>query len=98
MRHLKRFVSLKELRADTSGKLENMVLLRRPQLSVQIVSEVQWNHILQLESTTSAEAADVRQTKTASEERSRDAVDETTTQELDRRTMEEIYDTHGGAD
>ena len=49
-RHMQRYISLRELRADKDPALANMQLLRRPQLSVQRVSPQEWDHILKLES------------------------------------------------
>lgn len=47
VRHLRRFLPLRELRA--CPELADMQLLRRPQLSVQRVTPAQWDFIMDLE-------------------------------------------------
>lgn len=49
LRHLSRFISLYELKKYKEGALKNMMLLRRPRLSVQNVTSYQWDFILGLE-------------------------------------------------
>ncbi|KTW26373.1 hypothetical protein T552_02855 [Pneumocystis carinii B80] len=48
-RHLSRFISLYELKKYKEGALKNMMLLRRPRLSVQSVTSYEWDFILELE-------------------------------------------------
>ncbi|KAG5519612.1 hypothetical protein PMAC_001767 [Pneumocystis sp. 'macacae'] len=52
LRHLSRFIPLRELKKYKEGPLKNMALLRRPQLSVQPVSIDEWNFIMELEKET----------------------------------------------
>ncbi|EMR09345.1 hypothetical protein PNEG_02299 [Pneumocystis murina B123] len=49
IRHLSRFISLHELKKYKEGALKNMMLLRRPRLSVQSVTSYEWDFILGLE-------------------------------------------------
>ena len=49
VRHLKRFISLKELQRDESQSIRNMVLFRQSRLSVQPVSKKEYEYILKLE-------------------------------------------------
>ena len=48
MRELRRLVSLQELKQHSSRELEGMVLLSKGRLSVQPVTQQQWDFILQL--------------------------------------------------
>ncbi len=51
VRKLKRIVPLKELKQHGSGSLEGMVLLSKGRLSVQPVTQPQWDFILELAET-----------------------------------------------
>ncbi len=80
-RHFRRFVSLHETKRYKEAELSQMVLLRRPQLSVQPVSKAEWDFVLSLE------AMDVA---SDGEQDKRKAV-------IDNGAMErEIIETHGG--
>ena len=48
-RHLSRLISLRELKTGNHSVLQNMQLLKRPQLSVQKVTPAEWEYILSLE-------------------------------------------------
>ena len=48
VRELRRLVSLQELKQYSSKELEGMVLLSKGRLSVQPVTQQQWDFILQL--------------------------------------------------
>ena len=49
VRKLQRIVPLQELKQHTSGSLEGMVLLSKGRLSVQPVTQQQWDFIMGLE-------------------------------------------------
>ncbi|BFZ55378.1 hypothetical protein PYCC9005_002418 [Savitreella phatthalungensis] len=49
VRHMQRFISLRELREHGAGMLKDMALLKRPQLSVQRVQPAEWDFIMSLE-------------------------------------------------
>ncbi|KAG4306447.1 hypothetical protein PORY_000435 [Pneumocystis oryctolagi] len=49
LRHLSRFIPLRELKKYKDGPLKNMALLNRPRLSVQPVTIDEWNFIMELE-------------------------------------------------
>lgn len=46
---MKRFISLRELKDGDFPELHSMQLLRRPQLSVQQVTQAEWDLVLRLE-------------------------------------------------
>ncbi len=48
VRKLKRIVPLKELKQHSNGSLEGMVLLSKGRLSVQPVTQPQWDFIMEL--------------------------------------------------
>lgn len=52
VRHLERFVSLKELQGYKDAKLKEMNLIKRGRLSIQTVRQSEWDFILALEKTT----------------------------------------------
>ncbi|TPX51876.1 hypothetical protein SeLEV6574_g00081 [Synchytrium endobioticum] len=49
VRHLKRFVPLRELQSDGARELRDMVLLKQSRLSVQPVSKEEYEYVVQLE-------------------------------------------------
>ena len=49
LRHLRRQVTLQELKAHKDGRLSALDLLHKPRLSVQPVSKPDWDFILSLE-------------------------------------------------
>lgn len=49
VRHLKRFIPLKEIQSYKDSKLKDMVLIKRGRLSVQPVSKEEYDFILELE-------------------------------------------------
>lgn len=51
LRHLKRQVTLEELKVYKEGRLSSLPLLFQPRLSVQPVSKADWDFILSLENT-----------------------------------------------
>ena len=55
VRKLKRIVPLRELKQHSDGSLEGMVLLSKGRLSVQPVTQPQWDFIMELAETEPAE-------------------------------------------
>lgn len=51
VRKLKRMVSLEELKKFKTGDLRNMQLFTTARLSVQNVTDDEWDHVLNLEKT-----------------------------------------------
>lgn len=49
VRKLRRFISLEELKGHKGDALADMVLLHRPRLSVQPVTDKEWDFIMELE-------------------------------------------------
>lgn len=90
---MSRFISLRELKDAKLPELQDMQLLRRPQLSVQRVSSVEWECIMALERTVVDTPASPTVAKGSEHtEESRDNV-----HAQDAAVKAEIMASHGGA-
>lgn len=99
VRHMKRFISLQELRASQDEALKDMQLLRRPQLSVQRVTAEEWDCILAMEQNDVETAEETKSPPAKSRKKSRKAAMPGTLpdeQMSDEAVKAEIRDTHGG--
>ncbi|CCG83955.1 protein of unknown function [Taphrina deformans PYCC 5710] len=106
VRHMTRFITLRELKESQLPALQNMQLLKRPQLSVQRVSPAEWDCILELEKMPSAvsnakkasgrkkiaKSADGEQHDTELTTKN----DSSASHDMDQEVMAAIRDSHGG--
>lgn len=100
-----RFISLRELKESKLEALQDMQLLKRPQLSVQRVSPAEWNCILELEKEpSSAKNKEISSKGRGSPTSTKDIQIDTKSiktessgsRDLDLEVMAAIRDTHGG--